>query len=62
MADLYKDTRLRLFGFYDDCDEEHRATLEEMDRVLSDQKAEDEKRYAIWRDERRKQLEEANRS
>ena len=31
---LYKQTRLDLFGFYDDCDEEHKAALLEMGRRL----------------------------
>ena len=31
-SELYKDIRLKQFGYWDDCNEEHKWTLREMDK------------------------------
>lgn len=36
LLELYRETKIRLYGVYDDCDAEHHHVLREMEKVMNE--------------------------
>lgn len=35
LIELYREIKIKLYGFYDDCDEEHHHVLREMEKIMN---------------------------